>query len=108
MDTLRPPVTKNYSAVGHQSEQIEHVEVLHHVPYLGKNRKGVESDVIFYQPTSEINSNGVETDIIFQPASGITLFHSYLLIRPDLSLFFFFQNDVKSPNRSQLLLQCRY
>ena len=33
--------------------------------------------------------NRVRADIIFQAASGITLFHSYLLITPELFFFVF-------------------
>ena len=75
--------------MGHQSEKPEEVRVVRHI------KDGV-------------NVGRVQSEIIIQPASGITSFHSSLLITTVAFFLFLFKNDLKPPNRSQLLLPYIY
>ena len=69
--------------MGHRSEKPKNVRVVQQV-------------------RDKENIGRAQANIIIEPASGITSFYNYLLITTEVSVLFFFKNDPKPPNRSQL------
>ena len=69
--------------MGHRSEEPTNVRLVHQV-------------------RDKENIGRGQANIIIKPASGITSFYNYLLITTEVCVLFFFKNNPKPPNRSQL------
>ena len=69
--------------MGHRSEKPKNVRVVQQV-------------------RDKENIGRAQANIIIEPASGITSFYNYLLITTEVSVLFFFESNLKPPNRSQL------